>query len=400
MMMSEDNSEFQQTRGILPWLLSLMIVVLLAACGQKEAPTPPPPPKVTVSQPIQRTVTDFLELTGNSQALNTVQLVARVAGYLEKTFFDDGQLVKKGQLLFLIQQNTYEARLRQAEGQILSLRSQLNYAQSQLIRFSRLLPNKAASQSDVENWRNQRDTAQANLKTAEAQRDLAQLDLSYTKITAPFDGRIDRRLKDPGNLVGAGENTILAEVSQIDPIDVYFSISDVDLARLMESAGGLPGKGLSMKWPIFMGLGHEEGYPHQGKIDFAAITLTPTTGTLLMRGEFPNPGAQILPGLYSRVKVPLKERMAFLLPDAAIGNDQQGSYVLIVNEKNVVERRGVKSGSLVDNLRATEEGLEGKEWVIVKGFLRAAPGRLVTPERESLSPAATPSEPILGKVKP
>jgi RND family efflux transporter MFP subunit len=377
-----------------------MVLTLLAACGEKTAYAPPPPPKVTVSQPVQRAVTDYLELTGNTRALNTVQLVARVAGYLEKVFFDDGQMVKEGQLLFLIQQSTYEARLRQAEGQILSLKAQLDYAKTQLTRYSKLLQQKAAAQTDVDNWRYQLDSTQANLKVAEAQRDLARLDLSYTQITAPFHGRIDRRLKDPGNLVGSGENTVLAEVSQSDPINVYFSISDLDLARLMESAHGIPGQAEADKWPVFVGLSYEEGYPHQGELDFAAISLTPTTGTLLMRGVFSNPAGKILPGLYARVKVPVKKKMAFLLPEVAVGNDQQGSYVLIVNEKNVVERRSIKSGTLVDNLRAVEEGLDGKEWVIVKGFLRAAPGRQVTPERENLPSATTSPQLAPGKVKP
>ena len=198
---------------------------------------------MTVAQPVRRVVTDSLELTGNTQAIYTVQLVARVAGYLEKVLFQDGQLVKKGQPLFLIQQNTYEASLRQAEAQILLQQAQLEYAQKQLERFSNLLPNNAASQTDVDNWRYQRDSARANLQAAQAQRDLAQLNLDYTTVTAPFDGRIDRRLQDPGNLVGSGGNTVLAQLSQIDPIYVYFNISDLDLARLLKSTHGIPGPG-------------------------------------------------------------------------------------------------------------------------------------------------------------
>ena len=169
---------------------------------EKKAQAPPPPPKVTVSQPIQRVVTDYLELSGNTQPVNTVQLVARVVGYLDKVMFQDGQMVRKGQLLFSIQQDTYMAGLQQAEGQVSSQKAQLEYAQSQLIRYTNLLPEKAASQTDVDNWRYQRDSAKANLETAEANRDLARLNLNYTKITAPFDGRIDRRQQDPGQSCG------------------------------------------------------------------------------------------------------------------------------------------------------------------------------------------------------
>ncbi len=352
---------------------------LLVGCQAKK-PAPPPPPKVTVKQPEQRTVTDSLELTGNTQAINTVQLVARVPGYLEKVFFQDGQTVKKGQTLFLIQQNTYEARLQQAEGQILTQEAQLEYAGNQFVRYSALLPEKAAAQSDVDNWKYQRDAAQANLKTAVAQRDLARLDLGYTKVAAPFDGRIDRRLQDPGNFVGTdNNNSVLAQFNQIDPIYVYFTISDTDLARLVKSAHGIPGRDSSRKWPVFIGLNDEKDYPHQGTLDFASISLAPTSGTLLMRGVFSNPSGRILPGLFARVQVPLEKKAAFLLPEAALGNDQQGDYVLVVNEKHTVERHPVKTGPPIGSLRVIEQGLNGREWVITSGVLKAGPGRQVTP---------------------
>ncbi len=313
-----------------------------------------------------------------------MQLVARVPGYLEKVFFHDGQMVKKGQTLFLIQQNTYEARLQQAEGQISTQKAQLEYAGNQFMRYSALLPEKAAAQSDVDNWKYQRDAAQANLKTAEAQLDLARLDLSYTQVAAPFDGRIDRRLQDPGNLVGTDTgNSVLAQFNQIDPIYVYFTVSDTDLARLIKSAHGLPGRGGPKKWPVFIGLTDERDYPHQGYLDFASISLAPTSGTLLMRGVFSNPSGKILPGLFARVQVPLEKKAAFLLPETALGNDQQGDYVLVVNERNIVERRPVKTGPSIDNMRVIEQGLNGKEWVITIGLLKAVPGRQVAPVAEN-----------------
>ncbi len=365
---------------------ALAMVLLLADCGEKPKQQPPPPPKVTVAQPVRRAVTYYLELTGNTQAIYTVQLVARVAGYLEKVLFRDGQIVKKGQPLFLIQQNTYEDNLRQAEATILQYRAQLEYAEAQFARYSNLVQQNAAAQSDVDNWRYQRDTAAANLRSAEAQRDLAKLNLGYTDVRAPFDGRIDRRLQDPGNLVGAGENTPLTQISQIDPIYVYFNISDLDLARLLKNKRTIPGPADAQEWPVLAGLPNEEGYPHQGHIDFAAISLTTTTGTLLMRGVFSNHDGKILPGLYARLHVPVEKKALFLVPEVAVANDQQGSYVFIVNEKNIVERRSVKTGPLVNTLRAIEEGLEGKEWVIVKGLLKAAPGRQVTPEQAGAAP--------------
>jgi len=382
-MVFEKGYLFRRPQIISVWTICLIILIFLTACKEK-APPPPPPPGVTVAQPVRKVVTDYLELTGNTQAIYTVQLVARVAGYLEKVLFVDGQMVKKGQTLFLIQQNTYQDALRQTEAQILLHRAQLEYAEKQLVRYSNLLQQKATSQENVDNWRNQWDSAQANLKAAEAARDLAKLNLDYTEVTAPFDGRIDRRLVDSGNLVGASGNTVLAELNQINPIYVYFNIGDADLARLMSEAHWIPGQTRQVAWSVFLGLLNDEGYPHKGELDFASISLTPTTGTLLMRGIFPNPDDKIMPGLYARVRVPLKTRMGLLVPEVAISNDQQGSYVFIVNEKNVVERRGVKTGPVVDSLRGIEEGLDGKEWVIVKGLLKAGPGRQVTPEQEGV----------------
>jgi RND family efflux transporter MFP subunit len=245
-----------------------------------------------------------------------------------------------------------------------------------------LIQDNAVAQADVDNWRFQRDNAAANLRSAEAQRDLAKLNLDYTLVTAPFDGRMDRRLADPGNLVGSGGNTVLAQINQIDPMYVYFNISDLDLARLLNSTGGIPGPGDAQKWQVHAGLPSEAGYPHQGYLDFAAISLTTTTGTLLMRGVLPNPDGKILPGLYARVRVPLERKTTLLVPEVAIGHDQQGAYVLVVNDKNVVERRNVTTGPTVESRRAIDDGLTGGEWIIVNGLLKAAPGRQVTPERE------------------
>jgi RND family efflux transporter MFP subunit len=373
---------------------SLAIMMAGAACGDRNAYVPPPPPKVTVSHPVKRPVTDYLDFTGNTQAINTVQLRARVEGYLEKVLFNDGELVKKGKLLFLIQQNTYEAKLKQAEAEILANKARLMHAETEFARYSRLFQQKAAAQTDVDKWHYERDAAAAAVMASEAQRDLARLNLSYTKVTAPFNGRVGRHLKDPGNLVGAGQETLLAEINQIDPIYAYFNINEQDLLRVRPKHQEAEKEVHEAKWPVYLGLADESGYPHKGYLDFAAITINPTTGTLLLRGIFANPKGVILPGMFARVRAPIAEaKEGLLVPEAALGFDQLGPFVRLVNAKNVVERRAIKPGNEEGTFRVVLEGLKGDEWVVVNGLLRAIPGRQVTPEKTTLSGPAAATTP-------
>ena len=369
--------------------LAFLCIALLfpASCEKKQEGFTPPPPKVIVAQPVREDVIDYVELSGNTQAINTVQLRARVEGYLTGVYFKDGDVVKKDRLLFLIQQDTYFAQLQQAEGSVQNQKALIDHATIEYARYTKLYQQKAASDVDVENWRSQRDTAQAGLISAQAQRDLAKLNLGYTWVVSPFTGRMDRRLVDPGNLVGsAGSNTVLAELTQIDPLYVYFNIAETSIPPYVQNgrAASLTATGSKQtaeKFPVYMGLANEEGYPHEGYLDFSSSSVNTSTGTLLLRAVFPNPDGRIFPGEFARIRLPIgKQESAILVPQVAVQYDQQGNYVLIVNGDNIAERRNVKIGPQKDHSYVIENGLTGDERVVTDGVLKAIPGKPVTPQ--------------------
>ena len=368
---------------------SLMIVgMTCVGCRTNPGSPPAAAPAVTVARPITQTVTDYLNFTGNTAPTNSVTLVARVEGYLEKNHFTDGSRVKKDDLLFTIQQDQYKAQLQQAEAQLAAQQASLRHATTELARYTALLKEDAATQTQVDQWRYQKEAAEAGILNAQAQVELAKLNLSYTTVRAPFDGRIGRHLVNPGNVVGAmGQQTPLGQIEQIDPIYVYFTINERDLLRVIERQKPAAGPTLEQRRvPVYFGLSNEEGYPHEGRLDFASINVAPTTGTLQLRGIFPNPDRTILPGLFVRVRVPaLQKRDALLVPGDAVSFDQQGEFVLVVNDKNIVERRGVKSGPQVGELMVIGDGLKADDLVIVEGGLQAIPGRTVNPQRVSAS---------------
>jgi RND family efflux transporter MFP subunit len=368
----------QAARGL------ILAAAICAACACHSAglPAAPPPPVVTVARPTMRKVADYLDFTGNTVATDSVQLVARVEGYLEKVHFADGTNVKKNALLFTIQQDQYQAQLQEAQASLMAEEAALKHAQIELKRYTGLFKQHAAPQTQVDLWQFQTESAAAGVEKARAQVALAQLNLSYTLVRAPFDGRIGRHLVDPGNLVGQmGRQTPLAEISRINPIYVYFTINERDLLNIIQrekpDAGGLHQRVI----PVYYGLANEVGYPHEGRLDFASISVTPTTGTLQVRGIFPNPDLNVLPGLFVRVRVSaLEKRDALLIPGDAVGFDQQGEYVLVVNDRNVVERRSVKTGFQVGDMMVIDEGLKPQDRVITQGLLQAIPGREVKPE--------------------
>lgn len=371
-------------------LVCLMMVAALAACDEKKPPAAPPPPKVTVAKPRVEPVIDYIEFTGNTVATNTVKLVARVEGYLEENHFKDGAPVKKDDLLISIQDDQYKAQLQQAQAQVMAAKAALFHAETELQRYTQLFKQHAAAQTDVDRWQYETDKSKADLLSAEAQVTIAELNLSYTKIKAPFDGRMGTHLADPGNVVGGmGQETGLAEINQINPIYVYFTINERDLLAIMAQARADTTPVVNRHIPLEFALLNEDTYSHPGELDFASISASPTSGTLTLRGIFPNEGGRVLPGLFVRVRAPAgKPAEALLIPGDAIAFDQQGPYVLVVGADNVVARKGVTTGSQRGKDMVIKDGLTQDDLVIIEGSLQAIPGRKVDPQPAQSAPDA------------
>ena len=373
--------------GILMLGLSMGLSLGLSGCNEKKVIAPPEPPAVTVAKPGHELVANYLDFTGNTAAVKTVAIVARVEGYLQKIHFVDGQLVKKGDLLFTLQQDQYIAQLKQAKAQLDGQIASFKHASIELPRYQRLVAQDAATQTQVDQWQAKKDEAAAGMASAKAQIDLAELNLGYTVVRAPMDGRIGRHLIDVGNLVGgAGQPTTLAQIDQIDPLYVYFTIDQRQLLALIGRQRSASGKMLTQgRVPASFGLVNEDGFPHKGYLDFAALDVSSTTGTLQMRAVWPNPEQKTLPGLFTRVRVAALDKTdALLVPGDAVRFDQQGEYLLVVGANNVVERRGVKAGLQMGDKLVILEGLGADDSVIIEGLLRAVPGQKVSPK-----PAAT-----------
>jgi RND family efflux transporter MFP subunit len=394
--------------GLRPVLVSLVVcAALVAGCGKKENEyAPPPPPEVKVSLPLQKPVTDYLELTGNTQAVDQVELQARVEGFLTSIHFKDGDFVKKGDLLFTIEQAPYQAKLEEAQGRLAAAEAQLLRAQQEYDRQLYLFKENATAKSEVERWKAQRDAAQASVEGGKANLELAKINLGYTRVTAPFDGRVDRHLVDPGNLVGAGKPTPLAYITRLDQIYAYFNLNERDLVRVREKRREKGATDLKENpVPVYGGIEGQKGYPEEGQLDFASTSVDPNTGTILLRAVFDNPrvGAapipRLLPGMFMRLRIPVDVRPnALVVSERALGVDQGGRYLLVVNEQNVVEQRSVKVGARVEDMRVVEEGLKGDEWVVVSGLQRARAGAKVTPVKEgATATAAPPPEPASDK---
>ncbi len=356
-------------------LATLLAVLFLSACDKKAPQKSSQPPAVTVAKPISQDVRSFEIFDGNVAAYLSVNLEARVPGYLKKIAFDDGAYVRKDQLLFVIEQDQYAQQVNLTKAIFAESKIEIN-------RQKALLKDNATSQSAVDKAMSVYLQAEANLK-------LAEINYGYTEVRAPFDGLMGRHLIDVGNYLGGSPQGVkLATIQKIDPVYVYFSINERDLLKYQKRfVNEQDRKAQINKLPVHVQLQGEEGYPHTGILDFAANLLSASTGSLQLRAELPNSRASLVPGLYAKVRVEYGEpRLAVLIPNSSIQSDQQGDYVFIVDEAKKASRRNIKRGQQFGPLVEVTTGLTANDTLIINGFINVRVGLEVKPELSTVAP--------------
>jgi RND family efflux transporter MFP subunit len=365
------------------------LAAALSACGQDNQYAAPPPPKVTVATPVERQVPNYFEATGNTAAVNSVDLVARVQGFVQAIGYTDGDYVKSGTSLFTIEPQPYKLKVEAAKASVTSAQATLTQALAEYQRQADLVGKQVSTQANYDKALAQRDSAQADLQSAQANEQQAEINLGYTNVAAPFDGVVSARQVSIGELVGASSPpTVLATIVQLDPIWVNFTASERDVLQvraMLASRGETTASLIGIA--VEVGLQNENGYPHTGKLDYVAPTVNASTGTLAARASFDNANRALLPGYFVRVRIASRPLPVLLVPNVALGSDQGGTYVLVVNKDNVVEQRKVEAGQVVGDLRVIENGLGKDDRVVVGGIMRAIPGQKVDAEQRSLAAA-------------
>jgi membrane fusion protein, multidrug efflux system len=368
-------------------ILLPLLAAALAGCKPENKFQPPPPAEISVAVPLQQHVQPYEVLTGNTMAFNTVDLVARVEGFLSSINYTDGGFVKKGDLLFQIEQTMYKAKVKEAEASLDSAKAQLLNAQAEFTRQETLLRQNVTAQNTYDQAKAKRDSARANVENQEGNLVIAQTNLGYTSVTAPYDGVVTKHLVSVGELVGNGVATKLATIVQLNPIYVEFNMSEQDVLNIRDKLKRRLTIEEISKIPLDIGLMDEEGFPHKGFLNYVSPELDPMTGTVLVRGLFDNPNRDLLPGFFARIRVPtaLAATADFIIPDRVVSEDQAGKYVLVVNKDNVVEQRRVTLGQLlVGGLRVIATGLTADDRVVLTTNGRAVPGGKVVPKLTTL----------------
>lgn len=359
-----------------------------------------PPPEVTIATPLKMEVTDMDEYTGRLYAVNTVDIHARVRGYLESIHFEEGAFINSGDLLYVIDQRPYQAALDQARANVIRATAALDLADSDLARAEKLFQSKTISQEVYDARKNQKREAAAALEAAQAEVRTAEIDLGFTRIKSPISGRIGRTQVTIGNLVKGGdsESTLLTTIVSLDPIHLYLTADEQTLLRYLRMSDGKFGRNMKeQSQPVHIRLADERQYTRTGYIDFVDNRVDVSTGTIEVRALIPNPDHLLLPGMFAHVQIPAaKPYVALLIPDAAIKIDQTLQYVLVVNSENVAEQRVITTGAMAYGLRTIHAGLAETDRVIINGIQRVRPGDKVNPGDGIIEPNAETAAPVTG----
>jgi len=376
-------------RSLKGWIALPLLAASLSACKPENKFMPPPLAEINVGVPLQQQVAPFEVLTGNTVSFAFVDLVARVEGFLTEIKYVDGALVKKGDTLFVIEQTMYKAKVKEAEAGVAAAKAALVQAEAEFTRQQTLLRQNVSSQATFDVAQAKRDSARANVESNEGNLTVAQTNLGYTTVMAPFDGIVSKHLITVGELVGNGVATKLATIVQLDPMYVEFNMSEQDVLQIREN---LKERRLDVtelnKIPLSIGLMNEEGFPHEGHLNYVSPEIDASTGTILVRGLFNNPNRNLIPGFFVRVKVPkgLGPAASLLVPNRVISEDQAGKYLLVVNKDNVVEQVRITTGQLITGgLRVIATGLKADDRVVLSTNSRAIPGGKVVPKMTTIT---------------
>jgi RND family efflux transporter MFP subunit len=390
-------SSFSLMHGARLLACPLAIATLVAGCGEGQKQAGPPPPAVTVREPVKRTVFDYDEYVGRFTAINSVEVRARVSGYLDKLHFRDGQLVKQGDLLFTIDKRPFQNTLDQARANLVQAQSNVAFTESDYTRGQQLVRDKTITDQTFEQRTQAFRNAKASVSNNEAAVRQAELDMEFTELRAPVNGRIGDRRVSPGNLVtgGTGGNTtMLATIVSTDPIYFEFTFDEASYLRyerLSKNGQDIASRNGSVK--IALKLIDENDFDHEGRMDFVDNVIDRSTGTIRGRAVFSNPNEVFTPGMFARVRVPGSPPYeALLVPDAAIGTEQARRYVMVIDAQDTARQRYVTLGQLTsDNLRVIKDGIGPDDRIVVSGLMQARPGAKVRPEQDGAKPAGPAS---------